>query len=28
MGFSERLIVTRDFRAERHGDHIARIITE
>jgi len=28
MGFSERLIVTRDFRAERNGDHIARIITE
>jgi len=28
MGFSEHLIVTRDFRAERHGDHIARIVTE
>jgi hypothetical protein len=28
MGFSERLIVTRDFRAERNGEHIARIITE
>jgi len=28
MGFSERLIVTRDFRAERQGDHIMRIVTE
>jgi hypothetical protein len=28
MGFSERLIVTRDFRAERQGDHITRIVTE
>ena len=28
MGFSERLIVTRDFRAERQGDHIKRIVTE
>lgn len=28
MGFNERRIVTRDFRAERHGDHIARIVTE
>ena len=28
MGFSERLIVTRDFRAERQGDHITRVITE
>jgi len=28
MGFNERTIVTRDFRAERDGDHIVRIITE
>ena len=28
MGFNERLIVTRDFRAEREGDHIKRIVTE
>jgi hypothetical protein len=28
MGFSERLIVTRDFRAERDGDHILRIVKE
>ncbi len=28
MGFSERLIVTRDFRAERQGDHITRIVKE
>ena len=28
MGFSERLIVTRDFRAERQGDHIMRIVKE
>ena len=26
MGFSERSIVTRDFRAERNGRHIVRII--
>jgi len=28
MGFRERTIVTRDFRAERAGDHIVRIIAE
>jgi hypothetical protein len=28
MGFSERLIVTRDFRAVRDGEHILRIVTE
>ena len=28
MGFSERLIVTRDFRAERDGEHIKRIVKE
>ena len=28
MGFSERLIVTRDFRAERQGEHILRIVTD
>jgi hypothetical protein len=28
MGFSERLIVTRDFRAERQGDHITRIVAD
>ena len=28
MGFTERLIVTRDFRAERQGDHIMRIVKE
>ena len=28
MGFSDRLIATRDFRAERHGSRIVRIITE
>jgi hypothetical protein len=28
MGFSERLIVTRDFRAERDGDRILRIVKE
>jgi hypothetical protein len=28
MGFSERRISTRDFRAERRGDHIARIISD
>jgi hypothetical protein len=28
MGFSEHLIVTRDFRAVRDGDHIIRIIKE
>ena len=28
MGFSDRLIATRDFRAERNGAHITRIITE
>lgn len=27
MGFSQRCILTRDFRAERDGDHIVRIIT-
>jgi hypothetical protein len=27
MGFSQRCIQTRDFRAERDGDHIVRIIT-
>ena len=27
MGFSERLIATREFRAVRDGGHIARIIT-
>ena len=28
MGFSERLIVTRDFRAEREGDHIKQVVKE
>jgi len=28
MGFSEQRIVTRDFRAERQGDHILRIVTD
>jgi hypothetical protein len=28
MGFSERLIQRREFRAEKDGDHISRIITE
>jgi hypothetical protein len=28
MGFSERRIATRDFRAERDRDHIARIIAD
>ena len=28
MGFSDRLIATRDFRAERNGPHITRIVTE
>jgi hypothetical protein len=28
MGFNERTIVTRDFRAERDGDHIVKIIRE
>jgi hypothetical protein len=28
MGFKERTIVTRDFRAERDGDRILRIITD
>jgi hypothetical protein len=28
MGFSERRIKTRDFRAERTGAHIARIIED
>jgi hypothetical protein len=28
MGFSQRCIVTRDFRAERDGDHITRILTD
>ena len=28
MGFSEQRITTRDFRAERDRDHIARIITD
>jgi hypothetical protein len=28
MGFSEGRIATRDFRAERAGGHIARIIAE
>jgi hypothetical protein len=28
MGFSERRIATRDFRAERDRDHIAKIITD
>ena len=28
MGFRERTIVTRDFRAERDGDHILRIYAE
>jgi hypothetical protein len=28
MGFSQRCILTRDFRAERDGDHIVRIITD
>jgi hypothetical protein len=27
MGFSQRSIATRDFRAERDGDRITRIIT-
>jgi hypothetical protein len=28
MGFSRRRIATRDFRAERRGDHIAGIIAD
>lgn len=28
MGFSERRIASRDFRAERDRDHIARIIAD
>jgi hypothetical protein len=28
MGFSEHRIVTRDFRAERQGEHILRIVTD
>ena len=28
MGFSERRIATRDFRAERDGDHIVRILPD
>jgi hypothetical protein len=28
MGFGARRITTRDFRAERDGDHIVRIIAE
>jgi hypothetical protein len=28
MGFPPRRIATRDFRAERRGDHIARIIND
>ena len=28
MGFSERRIASRDFRAERNGDHISRIIAD
>jgi hypothetical protein len=28
MGFKERTIVTRDFRAERDGDRIVKIIAE
>jgi len=28
MGFSEQRIATRDFRAERRGDHIAGIIAD
>jgi len=28
MGFTERTIVNREFRAERDGDHIIRIIAE
>jgi len=28
MGFSERLIATREFRAERSNGHIVRIVTE
>lgn len=28
MGFSDHLIATRDFRAERKGPHITRIVTE
>jgi hypothetical protein len=28
MGFCERLIVTRDFRAERDSDHILRVVKE
>jgi hypothetical protein len=28
MGFGPRQIATRDFRAERDGDHIIRIIAE
>jgi hypothetical protein len=27
MGFSDRLIQRREFRAEKNGDHISRIIT-
>jgi hypothetical protein len=28
MGFSDRQIQKREFRAERHGEHIARIIAD
>jgi hypothetical protein len=28
MGFSQRCIATRDFRAERDGGHITRILTD
>ena len=28
MGFSARLITTREFRAERAGGHIVRIVTD
>jgi hypothetical protein len=28
MGFSAQRISTREFRAERHGDHIVRIVAE
>jgi hypothetical protein len=28
MGFSQRLIQRREFRAERAGDHISRILTD
>jgi hypothetical protein len=28
MGFNLRCIITRDFRAERDGEHIVRIVSE